>query len=321
VSDLSVVVVTWETRALTLHCIETLLAALDEAPALHADVHVVDNASTDGTTDALRERHPGVDVVVLPENRGYAAGNNAGLVRARGPVTLLLNTDVEITREAIDRALAFFDAEPRAGLVGIALCHPDGRPQNAIHAHPGPLRELAPRWLLERLAPRRFPSKRVAPPGPVVVEAVLGAALFARAEAVREVGLLDEGYFFFLEETDWCWRMREAGWQVWHLPGPAVVHRSGESSKRRRPGPTRIEFHRSLYRFVERRRGRASRAAMVTVRLARTVGTLALLALAAPFSGHSRARLAERWSLLVWHLRGCPEAGGLRKVAPTAQSR
>lgn len=320
-SDLSVVVVSFDTRDLTLHCLGRLRSALAREPALAADVHVVDNGSRDGTAAAVREAFPGFDLIPLSENRGYAAGNNVGLAAARGPVILLLNTDAEIDRPAIDLALAFFAREPGAGAVGLELRHPDGRPQNAIHAYPGPLRELCPRWLLEWLRPGRFPSKRRPVSGPVEVEAVQGAALFVRADAVREVGPLDEGYFFFLEETDWCWRLRDAGWQVWHLPGAPVRHASGQSSKRPRPGPTRIEFHRSLYRFVERRRGRAARAAMVAVRVVRTLGTLALLGFAVPFSSRQRSRFGERWTLLVWHLRGLPPTAGLREVAPPARSR
>jgi GT2 family glycosyltransferase len=321
VNDLSVVVVAWETRDLTSRCLEALRAAIHEEPALSVDVHVVDNGSRDGTARAVRERFPDFDLIALPRNRGYAAGSNAGIAAARGRVILLLNTDAEITRPAIDLALAFFAREPRAGLVGLELCHPDGRPQNSIHSYPSPWRELAPRWLMEWVWPRRFPSKRRPVAGPVQVEAVLGAVLFARADAVREVGPLDEGYFFFLEETDWCWRMRREGWGIWHLPGAAVRHGSGQSSKRIRPAATRIEFHRSLYRFVELHRGRAARAAMVVVRVARTVGTLALLLGVAPFSARQRRRLGERWSLLAWHLRGCPASGGLREVAPDARSR
>ncbi|MGH0034313.1 MAG: glycosyltransferase family 2 protein [Myxococcota bacterium] len=318
---LSVVVVTWETRDLTLRCLEVLSGELTRDPALSADVHVVDNGSRDGTAPAVRERFPDVEVIELPENRGYAAGNNAGLAACRGDVVLLLNTDAEITREAIDRALDLFAREPGAGVVGLELRHPDGRPQNAVHAFPGPLRELAPRWLLEGLWPARFPSKRRPMESPAVVEAVLGAALFARAEAVREVGPLDDGYFFFLEETDWCWRMEDRGWQVWHLPGAPVRHGSGQSSKRPHPAPTRIEYHRSLYRFVERHRGRAARNAMVAIRVVRTLGTALLLLPLAPFSSRQRRRFAERAALLAWHARGRPATGGLREVAPATGSR
>ncbi len=321
-TDLGIVVVSWQTRALTLSCLEHAFRAVDAlAPGRRAELRLVDNGSSDGTVEAARERWPGLDLVALPENRGYAAGCNAGMDGMRGRVLLLLNSDAEITASAIEAALDHFDREPRAGAVGVELRHEDGRPQNAIHAFPGPARELAPRWLLESLWPGRFPSKRRPPRAPVAVEAVLGAALFVRREVVDEIGGLDEGYFFFLEETDWCWRMGRAGWTVWFVPGAPVRHLSGASSKRRSAAATRIEFHRSLYRFVGLHRGRAARAAMMAVRVVRTLGTSFLLLFAAPFSEKERGRLAERTALLAWHVRGLPASGGLREVAREARSR
>jgi len=323
VTPLSVVIVSWETRDLTLNCVDCVRRALDprSGPTLEAEVCVVDNGSRDGTAAAVRERFPEVRCLELPGNRGYAAGANAGLAATAGRIALLLNTDAEITRQAIDAALALFEREARAAAVGVQLVREDGSPQGSVHAFPGPWRELVPRWLGERVCPRRFPSPRNRPLRPQPVEAVLGAALFVRREALEEVGGLDDGYFFFLEETDWCWRLRDAGWQVWFVPGAPVRHLSGASSKRVLPARTRIEFHRSLYRFVLRSRGRAARAGMIAVRVARTLGTALLLAPAAPFSRRQRARLAERWALLAWHARGMPETGGLREVAGGARPR
>ncbi len=167
------------------------------------------------------------------------------------------------------------------------------------------------------MLPGRFPSKRTLHREPIEVDAVLGAALFVRREAIDEVGCLSEDYFFFLEETDWCWRMRAAGWRVMHVPESRVVHISGASSKRRDPARTRIEFHRSLYHFLEVRRG------AVVARLAMASGTLRggvsllLLALLAPFFRRYRERLPDRARLVLWHLCGRPRKWGLSVHAST----
>jgi GT2 family glycosyltransferase len=143
------------------------------------------------------------------------------------------------------------------------------------------------------------------------VEAVLGAALFVRREVLDRVGPLDDGYFFFLEETDWCWRMREAGYRVRHVPGARMQHLSGASSKRVASTRTRIEYHRSLYRFVRRHRGRAALAALVAVRVLENALPLAV----PPFGPRGRERWRDRVAVLAWHVRGCPAGAGLEGLA------
>jgi len=314
VTDLSVVVVCWNTRELALACLDTVArevgtgAAPGPGPAgLVVETLLVDNGSSDGTSDAVRERHPWAVVVELAENLGFAGGSNAGLTRARGRIVLLLNSDAAVTRAAVRECVSFLDAHPRAGIAGPQLLHSDGRLQNSVHAFPSLWTELVPTPLLEWAWPRRYPSKRRPSTGPVPVEAVLGAALFIRREAIEQVGPLDDGYFFFLEETDWCWRMAEAGWGVWHLPAARMTHLSGASSKQVDSTRTRIEFHRSLYRFFRLRRGRWALAAVVVLRVLKN----ALPLLAPPLGPRQRRRWRDRVSVLGWHLRGCPADAGL----------
>jgi GT2 family glycosyltransferase len=127
-----------------------------------------------------------------------------------------------------------------------------------------------------------------------------------RGELLEKLGLLDEGYFFFLEETDYCWRVREAGYRVLYCDSLRAMHRLGASSKRRVPLATRIEFHRSLYRFLDQRRGRGIASIAYVARLVRNSVTCLGLLLPAIGSGPARLRLTERWGLLLWHLRGRP---------------
>jgi GT2 family glycosyltransferase len=313
--DLSIVIVSWNTRELLLECLRSLEKALAELAPRRVEVLVVDNGSCDGTAAAVVRRHPEFSLLPLEQNVGYARGMNAGLQRARGDVCLMLNSDTRVTAEALARALSVIGSDASIAAVGVQLLHPDGRLQNSIHAFPGVATETLPVVLLELLLPGRYPSKRRRLRAPTDVEAVLGAALFVRREAIERVGLLCEDYFFFLEDTDWCFRARAAGLRVVHVPDARIEHLSGGSSKRRDAALTRIEFHRSLYRFLRLHRGRATLALVAAQRVVKGVGSVLGLSLAAPFSARQRDRLRERASVLGWHLRGCPPTPGVAQIA------
>ncbi len=311
---LSIVIVSYETRALTLACLESIereILARDEPDRLEAETILVDNASRDGTADAVRSRFPWVTVIALASNGGFAKGCNVGLRAAKGRHAVLLNSDAIVRPGALERCVAFLDAHPDVGIVGPQLLHPDGRLQNSVHAAPSVLTELVPRGVLETLLPRRFPSKRWRSAGPVEVDAVLGACLVVRRAVWETVGGLPEEYFMFLEETDWCWSARAAGWRVVHLPDVEIVHLSGGSSGRKDALRKRIEYHRSLYRFFEKRRGRVQERVVRIQRILKGVAGLVLGAPLACLSGRQRRRWRERAGLLSWHLRGCPDGEGL----------
>jgi hypothetical protein len=325
VIDLSIVIVNWNGRAV----LEACLASLDrevrgrrDPGRIETETFVVDNASRDGSVDAVRQRFPWVELVALPENRGFAAGCNVGLRRRRGRHALLLNPDTVVARDVLESCLRWLDAHPEVGAVGPRLLNPDGSVQSSVHAYPSLLLELVPRALLEWLAPRRYPSKRSIR-GPAEVDALLGACLCVRGEVLERVGLLPEEYFLFLEETDWCFQMRRAGWRIVHLPDVSLMHVHGASSKRLVPARTRIEFHRSLYRFFRRQRGPGQAALVVALRAAKSALHLVTGAPAALLSARGRERWGEWARVLAWHLRGCPaDAGlaGLRAVAPDVGS-
>jgi hypothetical protein len=306
--DLSVIVVTWNTRGLVLDCLASVAAAL--SPAMRAEILIVDNGSSDGTAAAVRGAYPAARVIALPENVGFAAGCNAGLRVSRGRHVLLLNSDARVLPETLARGLAFLDRHPDVGLVGPQLRFPDGRPQNSVHNIPIAATELLPKALFQFFFRRRFPSRRWLGEEPRDVEAVNGAAIFARAAFVRDVGPLPEDYFFFLEETEWCRRARAAGWRVVHLPAAVVIHLAGASSKRRDPALTRIEYHRSLYHFFRVNRGSGWMAMVFCMRLLKSLFYVVTQAPLALFGGRHLARWRVHRDVLAWHLRGCPEAVG-----------
>ncbi len=312
--DLSIVVITWN----GWHWLEPCLASLGEnvrGPGrLAVEVIVVDNGSEDETLARLAERFPWAVALPLGSNRGFAAAANAGLRRAQGRHAVLLNNDTLVPPGVFEACVAYLDAHPDVGVVGPRLLAPDGREQNSVHAEPGLLTEIVPTWLLETLWPARHPSKRYAHHEPLPVDAVLGACLVVRRALLDEVGLIPEDYFFFLEETDFCRNVRAAGHGVVHLPSVSVTHVHGASSKKRDPARTRIEYHRSLYRFFRKNRGPVALALVVGVRVAKSVLHVVVGLPAALSSRKGRERWRARVRVLAWHLLGGPEGWGMAPV-------
>jgi GT2 family glycosyltransferase len=221
-ADVSVVIVTYN----ALPWLEQAL----ESVAGHETV-VVDNGSADGTVAFVRERFPEVQVVEQ-ENRGLAAGWNVGIRATRGAYVLILNADAWAVGDAVERLAAFADTHPRAAIVGPRLRYPDGRLQPSVRGFPTTWRLATEYLFLRKLAPRSRALNAFYASGfdhatERDAEFVMGACMLARREAIDEVGLLDEDFFLFSEETDWCYRFRQAGWDVLFTPTAEFVHVSG----------------------------------------------------------------------------------------------
>jgi GT2 family glycosyltransferase len=296
--DLSIVIVAWNVRDLVLDCLESIREA---KLGFSYEVIVVDNGSADGTVQAVREKYPDTRVLALPRNLGFGAGNNRGLEIMRGRHAVLLNSDTLVLPGGLEACVAYLDAHPDVGVVGPQLLNPDRSKQNCIHNSPTLVSELVGQSLLRRIFPRRYPSKLVDYSAPLEVEAVLGACLFVRREVIEQVGLIDEDYFFFLEETDWCHRIRAAGWRVFHLPDAFVVHLYGESTKKKVPLRTRIEYYRSRDTFFRKNRGRAAYLALRAIVMVRVL-------LGCVFGGR---RAGEYRKILAWYRAGRPATAGL----------
>jgi hypothetical protein len=317
VIDLSIVIVTWNAKQVLLDCLDSIRREVDsrsDAGRIRTETLVVDNGSRDGSVAAVRELHPWAEVIALPENVGFAAGNNAGLRRAKGRHAVLLNSDTVVLRDALESGVRYLDAHPDVGVAGLQLLNPDGSKQNCIHNYPGLLTEIFPKWVLETAFPGRYPSKRYHHAAPIEVEAVLGACLFVRREVWESVGPMPEEYFFFLEETDWCARIARAGWRIVHIPDARVIHIFGASTKKKVPAETRIEYHRSLYRFFGRNRGPLALALVVAIRLLKAILYVVWGIPGALLHARGRDRWLQDCKVLRWHLRRCPGDEGLARL-------
>jgi GT2 family glycosyltransferase len=218
---IAVVVVNYRTPELTSRCLSSVRA--DE-------VVVVDNASGDGSVDYLRERHPEATIVARDGNDGFAAGVNAGFAATRADTVVLLNPDTEPRPDALARLAGHLDANPGCGVAAPRLLYGDGTPQPSAYKRPPNLAILTMElclpvgWLAEKL---RLDPYRVAPSawrtGARVAHAI-GAALAIRRSAYEAAGPLDEGFFLYLEETEWQERVRRAGYTIELVPEAEVVH-------------------------------------------------------------------------------------------------
>jgi hypothetical protein len=246
--DVSVIVVTWNALPWIEQCLESVRGY---------ETIVVDHGSTDGTLELVRERFPAARVIEQ-ENKGMGGGNNAGMRVAHGRYFFLLNPDAWVSDDGLRRLVEFADAHPEAAVVGPRLRNPDGTLQRSVRGDPTMWRLATEYLFIRKLAPR----SRVLNPLYVggfdhdeqrEVEWLTGAALLVRREAADAVGLFDEAFFMFSEETDWLYRFRVAGWKVLFYPGAQVVHVGGASHG----GSMYVENLRSHLRFLAKHRGPA----------------------------------------------------------------
>jgi hypothetical protein len=242
-----VVIVTYNSAQTIADC----LAALD-TNGLPGGVTVVDNASSDGTAALVAERFPGTKLIANPVNEGFARGANRGLRETRSEFALLLNPDAEVRPDAIRALLTFAERRPRAALIGPRLLNPDGSLQHSCFRFPN-LRMVLTGFFgllpLDSPANGRYRLEEYAQPHQV--EHLLGACLLIRRAAAEQVGLLDEGYYMYFEETDWCYRTHQAGWENWYCPDATVIHHGAHSTSRE-PERMSAEFHRSQARFYRK---------------------------------------------------------------------
>ena len=222
--DLSIIVVNRDTRELLASCLATAYDAASAA-GIDAEFIVVDNGSSDGSIELIARDHPAVLLLCNRTNRGFAVANNQALAKATAPFALLLNSDAFITAIALRESLAVLRRQDHIGIVGVRIINHDGTLQAAHGTFPSLRDDIAVSLGLDRLADR--PAIEAECCG--AIDWVHGACLFVRLAAVTEIGGLDERFFMYSEEVDWCRRFRRGGWLVWYLGTTPVVHLGGAS--------------------------------------------------------------------------------------------
>lgn len=260
---LTIIIVSWNVRELLNRALISIFASWGTAPGL--EVIVVDNASTDGSAVMLDTGFPQVRVIANTENLGFTKGNNQGLAVAHGALLLLLNPDTEIQGAALFTLIDYAKRNPHAGMIGPQLLNPDQTIQPSRRRFPTLpvlflestwLQKFTPRSLLKHYYMEDRPDAEVQP-----VDWITGAAMLTRREVVSQVGGLDEGFFMYSEELDWCKRIKEAGWEIHYLPTARITHHEGKSSEQVVPA-RHIYFQSSKVRYTCKYHGRTAAEAL-----------------------------------------------------------
>ena len=309
--DVSAIIVTRNTVELTCAAVASLIRSADKSAK---EIVVVDNGSTDATSELLPRTFPGVTYLRSDKNLGFAGANNLAAREVTGEFLLLLNSDARVEADAVAVAVDYMREHVDCAVTGAQLLNPDGSRQNSIANSPSLATELLNKSLLRRLFPRRFPGKEQQFTAPLEVESVVGAFMLIRRSAWLALGGLDERFFFFLEETDFCLQARRRGWKVVHLPKARVCHEQGKSAKQVGAG-ARIEYWRSRYAYFGKNHGLITCTLLgcgLCLRLALSCVTSGLLVLASlGLSPRWRHRWKVNRTLGLWHLLGCPAGMGL----------
>jgi GT2 family glycosyltransferase len=252
--ELEVIIVSHGAEVLLRRCLRSLQL---HPASVETRVTVVDSGSPDSTPDMVEREFPAVRLL-RHANIGFSAANNVALRDSPARALLLLNPDTEVYAGTLDAALARLRAEPRIGMVGCKLVTESGELDHACkRSFPTPLSALAHFTGVGRAtgagaALSQYRATDLGDDEAGEVDAVNGAFMLCRAEAVREVGLLDEGYWLYMEDLDWCHRFWDAGWKVFYEPAGTALHVKGASSGGRRRPKQEIAFHRGMGRFYRR---------------------------------------------------------------------
>lgn len=273
---ISIVIVNWNTCNLIGACLDSIRSEVEICGPSDIETIVVDNASTDGSADIVRERFPWVKLIENIKNVGFARANNQALREASGRYQLLLNSDTEVYPGALSVLIDALEAHPQAGAAGPQVFNPDGTLQNCYGSLPSVASEIIGPYALDFLTKpwgkfgHRMPSRAVEEDGCQVVDRVSFACTMIRRAALDQVGLLDERFQFYSEDYDWFLRLHNAGWQTIFCPQARIMHHWGASSSQRSEWSLR-QLYRSKRLYFTKHEGAVAEAVLrlgLTVRFA-----------------------------------------------------
>lgn len=252
--DLTVIIVSYNVKEFLEQALHSVLKA---TRGLVAEIFVVDNNSQDGSAELVREKFPQVRLIINEKNLGFAKANNQALSQAQGQYIALVNPDCLVQEDTFIKIIGFFKNHPEAGMVGCKVLNPDGSLQLACRrSFPTPWVAFTKLVGLSRLFPRsrwfgRYNLTYLSPEEAHEVDAISGSFMVIRRELLRGVGYLDESFFLYSEDLDWCYRIKKAGWKIYYTPDTKIIHYKGESSKQSELDST-LMFYRAMLLFVRK---------------------------------------------------------------------
>lgn len=300
--ELSVVIVSWNTKHMLYQCLRSIQDALPQDLARSIEVVVVDNASSDGSGEMVQQHYPWVQLLQNSENVGFARGNNLGIQRCTGRYVLLLNPDTEVKTGAFEALLEFMDTHPQVGAAGSRLLNANGTLQRSCYPEPTLAREFWRLFHLDLFYPYgSYWVQKWSADVAREVDSVQGACLMVREAALQQVGLLDESYFIYTEEIDLCYRIRQAGWHIYWVPRAQVIHYGGQSTRQVAPEMF-LQLYRSKLLYFRKHRGPVAAAIYKLILFGAGMIRLVLYPLArlqAPAIRRQSEALAEKYRQLL----------------------
>ena len=220
--DVSIIIVNWNTAKLLIQCLDSIYKT---GSRYSFEVIVVDNGSRDDSVTLVARQFPSVVLIRNNENLGFARANNQGLSVGKGRYFMLLNSDTIVLQGAIDALIQVADAHPKLGVVGPTLLNMNGTVQKSWSSFPSFISELLGRnFRIRRPVPNQVNAYDV--------DWIMGACMLVRTETIADVGVLDDDYFFYAEELDWCFRMKRKNWSIWYITDAEIYHLGGGSTNR-----------------------------------------------------------------------------------------
>lgn len=257
--DVSVIIVNWNTRDILSNCLASIYSNTELEKF---EVIVVDNGSVDKSVNMVREKFPQVYLIENKENRGFAAANNQGIRKAKGRYVLVLNSDTEVLDDAIAQTVKFADTHPEAAVVGCRVLNPDKTLQPTCFMFPSVLNLFLAATYLYKIFPKSkfFGRERMSwwdRSDEREIDVVTGCFMLVRKEAIERVGLMDESFFMYGEETDWCYRLKNSGHKIMFTPSTEIIHYGGASSTQRSP-EMRLQLSASILLFMLKHRSKCA---------------------------------------------------------------
>ena len=252
-TDVSIIIVNWNTCDILSDC---LVSVYEQTESVEFEVIVIDNHSTDGSVEMIKNKFPQVRLIENPANRGFAAANNQWITWAKGRYVLLLNSDTVVLDNAIAKIVSFADNKPDVAVAGCRVLNPDGTLQQTCSMFPSVFNMLLSSTYLYKLFPKSklFGRERMSwwdRTDVREVDVVTGCFMLVRQDAIRKVGSMDERFFMYGEETDWCYRFRQAGWKVMFTPTAEIIHLGGASSSKIKPEMV-LQLRGSILLFIKK---------------------------------------------------------------------
>lgn len=252
--DLSIIIVSYNTKELTKQTIQSIINTVQ---GIEYEIIVVDNASTDGSPNEIKDAFKNVKVIESKSNDGFSKANNKGILESKGKYILLLNSDTIVIDDCIKKCVHFMDESGEVGALGCRVILEDGSLDHACkRGFPSPEASLYYMMKLDKLFPHskrfgKYTLNYLSEFEINEIDSLTGAFLMVRHDILDQIGLLDEDFFMYGEDIDWCYRIKEAGLKVVYYPKASIIHYKGASSKKKKY-KTIYEFHRAMYLFYNK---------------------------------------------------------------------